>query len=203
MNTSHRAQFAPRVAIYARFSSDLQRDASIEDQVRLCRGLVEREGWSVVETFTDFAMSGSSALRPGYQALLAAVRAGQVDVVVSESLDRLSRDQEHVAALHKQTRFAGVRIVTLSEGEVSELHVGLKGTMGALYIKDLADKTRRGLEGCVREGRSGGGLCYGYRVVRGPAGRDGEPERGLREIESVKVDAGTGSHQQLRIACRS
>jgi hypothetical protein len=74
--------------------------------------------------------------------------------------------------------------------------------MGALYIKDLADKTRRGLEGCVREGRSGGGLCYGYRVVRGPAGRDGEPERGLREIESVKVDAAAGSHRQLRIACR-
>ena len=137
MNTSHRVRFAPRVAIYARFISDLQRDASIEDQVRRCRGLVEREGWSVVETFTDFAMSGSSALRPSYQALLAAVRAGQVDVVVSESLDCLSRDQEHVAALHKQKRFAGVRIVTLSEGEVSELHMGLKGTMGALYIKDL------------------------------------------------------------------
>ncbi len=59
--------------------------------------------------------------------------------------------------------------------------------MGALYLKDLADKTRRGLEGRVREGRSGGGLCYGYRVVRGAPARDGEPERGLREIDPMQV----------------
>jgi site-specific DNA recombinase len=116
-----------------------------------------------------------------------AVRAGEVDVVVAESLDRLSRDQEHIAGFFKQARFASVRIVTLAEGEISELHVGLKGTMGALYLKDLADKTRRGLEGRVREGRSGGGLCYGYRVVRGPIGRDGEPERGLREIDPAQA----------------
>ncbi|MCW8088240.1 recombinase family protein [Sabulicella glaciei] len=111
------------------------------------------------------------------------MRSGQADIVLAESLDRLSRDQEHVAAFHKQARFAGVRIVTLAEGEASELHVGLKGTMGAVLLRDLTDKTRRGLEGRVRDGRSGGGLCYGYWVIRGPIGRDGEAERGLREIE--------------------
>ena len=52
-------------------------------------------------------------------------------MVVAEALDRLSRDQEHVAALFKQLSFAGVRIVTLAEGEISELHVGLKGTMNS------------------------------------------------------------------------
>jgi hypothetical protein len=62
--------------------------------------------------------------------------------------------------------FAGVRIVTLAEGEIGHLHVGLKGTMNALYLKDLADKTRRGLRGRVEAGKSGGGLCFGYRVVR-------------------------------------
>lgn len=59
--------------------------------------------------------------------------------------------------------------------------------MGALYLKDLADKTRRGLEGRVREGRSGGGLCYGYRVMRGPVGHGGEFERGLREIDPTEA----------------
>ncbi|MFC7543344.1 recombinase family protein [Siccirubricoccus deserti] len=141
----------------------------------------------MVEVFTDYAISGSSTLRPGYQALLAAMRAGQLDLVLSESLDRLSQDQEHIAGFHKVAKFAGVRIFTLSEGEISELHVGLKGTMGALYLKDLADKTRRGLEGRVRQGRSGGGLCYGYKVVRGPVGRDGEAERGLREIDAAQA----------------
>ncbi len=176
-----------RVAVYARFSSDNQRDASIEDQVRICRARAEREGWVITESFTDYAVSGSTTLRPGYQALMAAMRSGSVDVVLAESLDRLSRDQEHVAGFHKAAQFAGVRIITLSEGEISELHVGLKGTMGALYLKDLADKTRRGLEGRVREGRSGGGLSYGYRVVRGPMDRRGELERGLREIDPVQA----------------
>jgi len=57
-------------------------------------------------------------------------------------------------------------IVTLSEGELDELHVGLRGTMKALFRKDLAARTRRGLRGRVEKGRSGGGLCYGDVVRR-------------------------------------
>lgn len=171
-----------RVALYARYSSDAQRDASIEDQLRICHLRAEREGWVVTVTFTDHALSGASVLRPGYQALLARMRSGGIDVVLSESLDRLSRDQEHIAAFYKQANFAGVRIVTLAEGEISELHIGLKGTMGALYLKDLADKTRRGEEGRILKGRSVGTVPYGYRMVR-RLDANGEPERGLREIE--------------------
>ena len=153
-----------RAVIYARYSTELQRDASIEDQVRLCkaRDRGPRAG-SLVCTYTDHAQSGASHLRPGYQQLLADARAGGFEVVVAEALDRLSRDQEHVAGFYKQLSFCGVKIVTLAEGEISELHVGLKGTMNALFLKDLAQKTRRGLEGRVRQGRSGGGLCYRLR----------------------------------------
>ena len=50
--------------------------------------------------------------------------------------------------------------------------------MNALYLHDLADKTRRGLRGRVEAGKSGGGVSYGYRVVRVP---EGQP-RGEREI---------------------
>ena len=56
---------------------------------------------------------------------------------------------------------------TLADGDISELHIGLKGTMSALFLKDLAQKTHSGLEGRVRAGHSGGGLSFGYRVVRG------------------------------------
>src|SRR3954447_17999872 len=155
-----------RSAIYARYSSELQRDASIEDQVRACKARIEAEGWTIAATYTDHAISGASRLRPGYQKLLEDARAGEFDTVIAEALDRLSRDQEDVAGLYKHLTFAGVRLITLAEGEISELHVGLKGTMNALFLKDLAQKTRRGLEGRVRQGRSGGGLCYGYKVAR-------------------------------------
>jgi site-specific DNA recombinase len=88
------------------------------------------------------------------------------DVVLAESLDRFSRDQEDTAGLFKRLTFAGVNIVTLAEGDITHLHIGFKGTMNALFLKDLAEKTHRGLRGRVESGKAGGGLCYGYRVVR-------------------------------------
>jgi site-specific DNA recombinase len=170
-----------RAAIYARYSSDNQRDASIEDQVRQCRARIEQEQWQLGEAYSDHAISGATTLRPGYQKMLEDARAGRFDVLVAEALDRLSRDQENIAGLFKQLCFAGVRLVTLSEGEIGELHVGLKGTMNALFLKDLAHKTRRGLEGRVRQGKSGGGLCFGYDVVR-KVNASGEALHGERRI---------------------
>jgi DNA invertase Pin-like site-specific DNA recombinase len=171
-----------RAAIYARYSSDSQSEASIEDQVRTCRARAEREGWLAGEVYADYAVSGASAARARFQQLLVDALAGQFEVVLAESLDRLSRDQEHIAGFHKKMAFAGVRVVTVADGEVSELHVGLKGTMSALFLKDLAQKTHRGLEGRVRAGRSGGGLCFGYRVRRGLR-PDGTPITGELDIE--------------------
>jgi site-specific DNA recombinase len=106
---------------------------------------------------------------------------------MAEALDRLSRDLGDVAALYKRMAFAGVKIVTLAEGEISELHVGLKGTMNQLFLKDLGDKTRRGLRGRVEAGKAGGGLCYGYNVVkRNDAG--GAPVNGEREINEAEAE---------------
>ena len=175
-----------KAALYARYSSDNQRDASIEDQLRLCRNYAERQGWRIVDSYSDRAISGSSLLRPGVQDLIADGLKRRFDVILTESLDRLSRDQEDIAGFYKRMRFAGIAIVTLSEGEVSELHIGLKGTMGALYLKDLADKTRRGLRGRVEEGKSGGGLCYGYEVVKQTAA-NGEATRGDRRINATEA----------------
>ena len=175
-----------RCAIYARYSSDRSREASIEDQVRVCRQRAEREGWTVVEVYADFAISGASADRPRFQQLMADAQAGRFEVILAEALDRLSRDQEHMAAFYKQMSFAGARVVTIAEGDITELHVGLKGTMAALFLKDLAQKTHRGLEGRVRAGHSGGGRCYGYRVVHGLRA-DGTPIAG--ELAIVPEEA--------------
>ena len=168
-----------RAALYARYSSDNQRDASIEDQLRLCREYTQRQGWTVADSYSDRAISGASLLRPGIQELIADATRRRFDVILTESLDRLSRDMEDIAGLYKRMRFAGVKIITVSEGEVGELHIGLKGTMGALYLKDLADKTRRGLRGRIEAGKSGGGNSYGYTVHR-RVGADGQPVTGER-----------------------
>ena len=122
-----------RAALYARYSSDQQRAASIEDQFRVCRERAEREGWTIAGTYKDSAISGDSViLLPGIQGLIEDARRSLFEVVVAEALDRVSRDQADVAILYKHLRFAGVPVVTLAEGEIDELHVGLKGTMNAL-----------------------------------------------------------------------
>lgn len=175
-----------KVALYARYSSDNQRDASIEDQLRICRLHAEKHGWSVVDSYTDRAISGASLLRPGIQELISDAMRGKFAVVLAEAMDRLSRDQEDIAGLFKRMAFAGVRIATLSEGDVTHLHVGLKGTMNALFLKDLADKTRRGLRGRIEDGKSGGGLCFGYDVVKQFAA-NGEPIRGDRTINEAEA----------------
>jgi site-specific DNA recombinase len=173
---------APRVALYARYSSDRQSEHSIEDQLRICRAHAERQGWTVVQSFHDAAISGTTLKRPGYQALVRAMRAGELDVVLAEALDRFSRDQEHIAAFHKLVGFTRVRLVTISDGDITALHVGLKGTMNALYLSDLSAKTRRGIEGRVRAGRATGRAPYGYRRVTSVLRPDGVLERGLREV---------------------
>jgi site-specific DNA recombinase len=169
------------VAIYARYSSDNQRDASISDQLRICREFAARQGWTVIQEFTDHAISGATLLRPGFQALMRDALSRRFDVVLAESLDRFSRDQEDTAGLFKRLTFAGVSIVTLAEGDITHLHTGFKGTMNALFLKDLAEKTHRGLRGRVESGKAGGGLCYGYRVVKSLTG--GTVTTGEREIE--------------------
>jgi site-specific DNA recombinase len=170
-----------RAVIYARYSSDQQRSTSIDDQIRLCKERIAREGWTLVQIYRDAAISGATILRPGYQAMVEGAREAEFDVVIAEALDRLSRDQEDIAGLFKRLQFAGVKLVTLGEGDIGVLHIGLKGTMNALFLKDLADKTRRGLRGRVESGKSGGGNAYGYDVVR-RNDATGEAERGDRRI---------------------
>lgn len=77
----------------------------------------------------------------------------------------------------------------LAEGHISELHIGLKGTMSALLLKDLAQKADRGPEGRVRQGRSAGGISYSYRVCR-QLMQEGSLRSGEREIFPVEAAIG-------------
>ncbi|EQB09690.1 recombinase family protein [Novosphingobium lindaniclasticum] len=176
-----------RTAIYARFSSQLQKDSSIEDQVRVCTERAEREGWTVTAVFSDYAMSGAVRDRPGLNSLIEHIRAGGADQILAEAIDRLSRDQEDLAGIHKRVRFLGARIFTLSEGPIDELQIGFKGTMASLFRKDLADKIKRGQGGRVAAGRTPGNIVYGYRKVHRLDSR-GEAERGLREIDPEQAE---------------
>ncbi|MFW8636019.1 recombinase family protein [Cribrihabitans pelagius] len=176
-----------RAAIYARYSSDLQRDASVEDQIRSCTDYAKDQGMEVVATYSDRAISGASLMRSGMQALLRDARGGAFDVLVSEALDRLSRNRADIARIYQEFCFNGLPIETLSEGLISEIHSGLKGTMNALQLKDIAMKTHRGLKGRALEGKSAGGKAYGYRM-KPQLTSSGDVIRSEREIHPEEAD---------------
>jgi site-specific DNA recombinase len=128
-----------RAAIYARFSTDLQNERSIEDQVSLCQGYARREGLNLVSTYEDRARSGGSVMgREGLLRMLDHAREKSFDVVIVEALDRLSRDMEDLAGIHKRLSFLGIEIRAIHEGVVNTVLVGLRGLVGQLYREDNA-----------------------------------------------------------------
>ena len=133
-----------RAAIYARFSSELQSDRSIDDQMRLCRAHAAHMGAIVTKEYFDRAKSGASVVnRLGLAAMIAAALDGQYDMIIVEALDRLSRDQEDLAAIYKRLSFANVAIETVHEGRADVVQIGIRGLVGQLYLQDLAHKPQK------------------------------------------------------------
>lgn len=155
-----------RVVIYARYSDQKQDPSSIDAQLALCHDFAATKGWTVAGDYTDAMISGATKAREGYQAMLRAVDAGGADIVFAEALDRLTRDPGESHGLFKRLTHRGVRLVTLAEGEVSNIHVAVSGISNALYLEAVSFKTRRSIMDKVRKGEIIAGLAYGYRVVK-------------------------------------
>ena len=179
-----------RCAIYLRFSDEKQSPMSIEDQLRLCRGLVERSGWTISAVYEEPAISGAHTMtRPRYRQMVVDAKTGQFDCIVAEALDRLNRRLEDTARLFNELKFVGAGIVTVSEGPITEMHVSIIGLLAELTLKSISEKTRRGVEGRVLAGKSGGGRAYGYDLIggTGPAGAPITGERKINEAEAEVV----------------
>ena len=179
-----------RTVVYARFSDEVQNPRSIEDQMTVCRERADKEGWEVVDVFSDYAIRGSAGLdesqRPGMAALLARVAAGGIDQVLTEDTDRIARHQGDSFKIYEHLRYHGARLFTLALGEVDEIASTFKGLMDAQYSKTLGKKIKRGQRGTVAQGRCPAGLAYGYKMANqiDPQGR---AVRGLREIDEEQA----------------
>jgi DNA invertase Pin-like site-specific DNA recombinase len=99
-----------RAALYARFSTDKQ--ASMEDQLRVCRRIADLHGFEPTALFEDAAISGGTTQRRGYQSLLAAARRRDVDVIVAEDTSRLWRNMAEQSPRLAELRDLGVHVVT-------------------------------------------------------------------------------------------
>ncbi|EUB97227.1 Resolvase domain-containing protein [Rhizobium sp. CF080] len=160
-----------RAIIYARYSTDLQNDRSVEDQIRLCQAYAERSGFELVGEYSDRAKSGASMFgRPGLAHLMQAAERNEFDIVISEAPDRISRDIADLAHVHKTLKFRGVAINCVNGGLLDTVQVGMYGVIGQMQREEGAKKTKRGMLGVIREGRNAGGKSYGYEPVPGEPG---------------------------------
>ena len=178
---------AMRCACYARYSSDLQRETSIDDQVAVARQYAERQGWTLIDQhiYSDKGITGASLEgRPGIQALLtaAATTPPPFDVLLVDDTSRFARDTADAIRAVQQLTFCGVRIVFISQGldtasDQAETLVAVHGVVDQLYIRELKHKIKRGIRGQLWRGFHTGAKTYGYRSapVYDPSGRrDGD-----------------------------
>lgn len=159
-----------RVALYARYSSEKQKDSSIVDQFRNCEQRAAREGWTITARYEDKAISGAITDRPGYQQMLTDAKAKQFDVLVVDDLSRLTRDEAELTTTRKRLIFWGVRLIGVSDGfdtaqKGHKIHASFKGIMNELFIDDLREKIKRGMVGQVERQFWNGGRPYGYKVI--------------------------------------
>jgi DNA invertase Pin-like site-specific DNA recombinase len=185
-----------RCAIYARYSTDKQNPLSIDDQVRKCREFGQRQGWDVLDghIYTDEAITGASDERTGLQRLIEAAtsNAHAFGAVLVDDTSRLSRKLADSLRIFEQLRFADVRLIFVSQGidtdsEQAEVLLATHGIVDSLYIKELAKKTHRGVEGRALQGFHTAGRCFGYRSVpiEDPTRRDAY---GRPQIIGVKLE---------------
>lgn len=209
-----------RVGLYVRYSSDLQSDTSLEDQIRLCNDFVVGKDGSVQASmiFRDAAVSGASLDRPGFRALMQAVRSRRIDVIVTENLDRISRDLADAATVFRELRYLDVQLVAVSNGfdsnsDSAQVMLMLESWKNETYLKDLRFKTRRSLAGRAHNGFSTGGLPLGYTSVeeRSSDGEligkriviDDEGAATIRRISSSKTTRTRARSTRRRSATRA
>ncbi len=156
--------------IYARYSSDAQSEQSIEGQLRVCQKYAQDNGYLILDTYIDRAMTGTNDLRPEFRRMIKDSEKKQFEIVLVYKLDRFSRNK-YESTIHKKTlKDNGVKLISAMENipdtpEGIILESLLEG-MNQYYSAELAQKVNRGIRESWLKGNSTGGVCtYGYRVV--------------------------------------
>jgi len=176
-----------KAALYARVSTDEQRKESIDDQLRECRELCRRHGFTVIDEFSDRARSRNETNRPGYQRLLKAARHHECDVIVAHELARLWRSESEMHTIREELEYLNVHVITDDGIDTRivgmDILIAVKGAMTKQELRQIAHRTHRALKGLALQGASAGGKCYGYRA----ATRNASGEREIDEVQACEV----------------
>ena len=159
-----------KAVIYARYSSDNQREESIEGQIRECKEFARRKGYTVVKIYADRAISGKKAdNRPEFMQMIADSKQKLFDTVIVWKIDRFSRDKYDSVYYKHELKKNNVSVISATEpiddSPEGQLMESIFEGFSVYYIKDLSMKVSRGMTDNVLKGKSIGGVrTYGYMI---------------------------------------
>lgn len=158
-----------KAAVYARYSSNNQREESITAQLRAARDYSKRKGYTIVQEYCDEALTGTNDNRPAFQQLIRDAKSGMFEIVIFHKIDRNARNEYdyyfHKAQLQKygvHYEYVAQNIDDSPEGQMTEtLLVG----MAAYYSRNLAKEAMKGMRENAYQARHNGGTPpLGYNV---------------------------------------
>ena len=160
-----------RAVIYARFSSDMQREESIDAQVRACRDYCKRKGYVVVNVYCDEAKSGRSTLeRTAYNQMLADAISDAFDVIIFHKIDRNSRNEFNYYTFKDKLEKLGIRyeyaVQPIDQSPEGQMMESMLVGMAAYYSRNLSKETKKGLNENAYKALFNGGIApFGYKIV--------------------------------------
>ena len=194
--------------IYARYSSDNQREESIEGQIRECTAYAEKNGFTVVKHYIDRAVSAKTDNRPQFQQMIKDSERGIFDVIIVWKLDRFARNRYDSARYKTQLKRNGVKLVSATEvisagPEGIILESVLEG-YAEYYSADLPEKVVRGMTENALKGKfTGDAIPFGYTINADRRFENVLPQKaqGLQEKDRPKTVAGRSCGQSDHAAC--
>ena len=164
-----REVLAMTAVIYARYSSDNQREESIEGQIRECTAYAEKNGITIVKHYIDRAISAKTDNRPEFQQMIKDSDKKLFDIVLVWKLDRFARNRYDSARYKTQLKKNGVKLMSateiISEGPEGIILESVLEGYAEYYSADLAEKVVRGQTENILKGRCNGGRgTFGYTL---------------------------------------
>ena len=158
-----------KCVIYTRYSSDRQREESIEGQIRVCEEYAQRNGLEVLHIYADRAMTGRSDQRPEFLTMIRDAASMTFDTVLVYKLNRFARNRYDSAKYKHKLKKYGVKVVSAMENIADDpsgilLESVIEG-MAEYYSVELAENVVRGMTENALEGKWPGGLVpLGYKL---------------------------------------
>ena len=153
--------------IYARYSSDNQREESIEGQLRECNDFAKRNDITIVDSYIDRAFSDTTDRRPAFQKMIKDSAKNMLDVIIVWKLDRFARNRYDSAHYKAQLRKNGVKVISanenISEGSEGIILESVLEGMAEYYSADFSEKVIRGLtENAMKCKFNGGPITFSF-----------------------------------------